>query len=126
MLSVLTALASAIVMGLVLVLVGRRSGDAALRGIPGWVAFVAGVLSLISVAVPLLTSWFGIGTGNGERAVGWPVGISMTLGLVGVAAGSYAVFHQDRRWQVWVGLVTSGLVGLFWVIFAVGELVYPH
>ena len=33
---------------------------------------------------------------------------------------------HDRRWQLWAGLVLSGLPMLFWVAFVVAEFVTPH
>ena len=50
----------------------------------------------------------------------------MALGLVGLVSAIYAMVRRDRSWRMWVGLVTAGLVAMFWLMFVVGELIFPH
>jgi hypothetical protein len=51
---------------------------------------------------------------------------SMALGLVGLVSAIYAAVRRDRSWRMWVGLATGGLVATFWLLFVVGESVFPH
>ena len=56
----------------------------------------------------------------------WLFPVSMALGLIGLLSAIYALVRRDRSWRMWLGLVTGGLVVVFWLLFAVGELVFPH
>jgi hypothetical protein len=51
---------------------------------------------------------------------------TIALGLVGLVVAVYALLRRERSWRVWAGLVTSGLVMLFWLVFLIGELTWPH
>ncbi|MFZ0530629.1 MAG: hypothetical protein WAL91_08845 [Propionicimonas sp.] len=97
---------------------GRRSGEQ-VSVTPGWVSSACGSLGVVALATAMIGSWVG---DFGD----WMFPASITLGLVGLVAGGYAAARGDRSWRIWVGLITSGLVMAFWILFAVGEVVYPH
>ncbi len=106
---------------------GRRSGDSHPPKAPGWVSVVCGAMGVLAVVTPMVDSWLAEdGVDRVGQVAPWLFPASMTLGLVGLASGIYALVRRDRSWRMWAGLVTGGLVMAFWVLFVVGELVYPH
>ena len=118
--------AAALVVG-GLILVDRNSSDRDLQRAPGWVSFVSGTLGLLAVLTPMVDSWLQPDGVDGVGKVApWLFPASMAFGLVGLASGIYAAVRRDRSWRMWVGLVTGGLVAMFWLLFVVGELVFPH
>lgn len=127
MLSALVAMLATILVVAVLMLSRRRSTGPALAATPGWVASIAGTLGFLALATPVVDSWLaGGGAGTVGVAAPWLPPASMTLGLVGLATGIYALRGHDRSWRTWVGLVAGGLVTAFWAAFAIGEALYPH
>jgi len=90
-----------------------------------WAVLVTGVLALLAVAVPMLLSW---APGTGEATVGlrWVLPASIALGLVALAAGVYAAIAGTRSWRTWLGLACGAVVTAFWIVFAIGEFLYPH
>jgi 4-amino-4-deoxy-L-arabinose transferase-like glycosyltransferase len=50
---------------------------------------------------------------------------AIALPAAGVLFGAGRLVFGDRRWQSWLGLVLAALPALFWVAFAVGELLGP-
>ena len=55
------------------------------------------------------------------------VSIAVAIGLVASAAGLRAVIHdRERAVLLFVVLVPLLLVTLFWVVFAAGEVLFPH
>ncbi|MCC6496463.1 MAG: hypothetical protein IT193_09410 [Propionibacteriaceae bacterium] len=127
MLSALVAILAAVLVVAVLMLGRRRSRSPALAATPGWVAFGAGTLGFLALAIPVVNSWLaGGGAGTVGVAAPWLPPASITLGLVGLATGIYAIRDHDRSWRTWVGLVAGGLVTAFWAAFAIAEALYPH
>jgi len=118
--------AAALVLG-GLILVDRSSPDRGLPRAPGWVSFVSGTLGLLAVLTPMVDSWLlPDGVDRVGKVAPWLFPASMALGLVGLVSAIYAMVRRDRSWRMWVGLVTAGLVATFWLMFVVGELVFPH
>jgi 4-amino-4-deoxy-L-arabinose transferase-like glycosyltransferase len=50
---------------------------------------------------------------------------AIALPVAGVVFGTGRLALGDRRWQTWLGLVLASAPALFWVAFAIGELVGP-
>lgn len=98
----------------------------------GWWAVAIAVLAIAWAALfPSLMSPLS------ERLHGTPFrwlsggreGLTFAL-LLGVVAGALALramvaFH-DRARLLWLALIPSLLMTLFWLIFAIGEVVSPH
>lgn len=68
--------------------------------------------------------------GRGDK-----LGVEMGFGLV--AFSLILVFFAlrksiasyklgERSWAMWLGLVPSILIGLFWIFMIAGEILYPH
>jgi hypothetical protein len=117
-------LAGAAIAGLVIG--ARRRG--ATGAAPPWLeaaVLVIGALALFALALPLLLSW-APATGDAEPWLRWVLPASIAFGLVAVATGGYAVIAGRRSWRTWVGLACGAVVTAFWIVFAVGELLYPH
>ncbi|MGB7962016.1 MAG: hypothetical protein WCF12_03520 [Propionicimonas sp.] len=126
--ALVAVLAAGLVVGaLILGDSGRRSGDSEPSNAPGWVSLVCGALGVLAVVTPMVDSWLAEdGVDRVGKVAPWLFPASMTLGAVGLATGIYALVRRDRTWRLWAGLATSGLVMAFWLLFVVGELVYPH
>ncbi len=68
--------------------------------------FVAGVLGLMDTNVAVIPS--------------------LALPFAGLVFGIGRVVRGDRCWQSWLGLALAAVPGLFWIAFAIAELVMPH
>jgi hypothetical protein len=60
-----------------------------------------------------------------------PVGMSSVLLEIGLAVaaivtGIVALWRGDRSWLTIVGAVLALLIGGFWILFALAEVVVPH
>lgn len=51
---------------------------------------------------------------------------SLALPFAGVVFGIGRMAQGDRNWQSIAGLTLAAIPGLFWIVFAVGELAVPH
>jgi fumarate reductase subunit C len=124
--SVLVAFVTTIVV-LVVLVIGLRSAGTRSPLIAGWISFGASTLAVVAVVVPLVASRLPRDdTYQAGTVVTWLPLLSMTLGLMGLATGVFALVRGERSWRSWVGLVTGALVTLFWLAFAFGDLLFPH
>ncbi len=115
------ALVLGIVLGSFLLLVTRRrksaEGEPASRSAAlAWV-----VLALGAAAVAVFALGF---TPLGTRGI--LLSVSIALAFAAVASGLGGVIRGDRRWPIWLGLAIALVPAVFWVVFAVGEVVTPH
>ena len=89
-----------------------------------WAAVVVGLL------LPSMTSWFGpLQERLGRR--GLPTGSSLVfveilLAVLAFVFGVLAVRRKDRAWLLLASFVVVVLIGGFWVVFALGEVLAPH
>lgn len=92
-----------------------------------FIAFLSGPLLGISAAiiVPFVSksSW-------GDTA-GVITGFSMMILMVGVIITSLilsinALRKGERSWGVWLAFAFSSLSVLFWILFIIGEFLFPH
>lgn len=92
-----------------------------------FIAILSGPILGVSAAliVPFVskTSW-------GDKAgqiVGFSVMIAMFVTIIATLILSIKAFASgERSWGVWLALAFSGLSVLFWTMFIVGELLFPH
>ncbi|MBI4901295.1 MAG: hypothetical protein HY829_12575 [Actinobacteria bacterium] len=126
MVSGLVAFVTTIIV-LVVLVIGLRSAGTRSPLVAAWISFVTGTLAALTVAVPLVTSGLPReDTYQPLTVVAWLPLLSMTLGLMGLATGVFALVRGERLWRTWVGLVTGALVTLFWLVFAFGDVLFPH
>ncbi len=85
----------------------------------GWSVVGLGAVALVAIAPGLLAILI---PGEGSFSPAF----SIPLGIGGVVAGLGAVRKHYRTWQVWVGLGLGSIPVLFWTLFAIGEILYPH
>ena len=52
--------------------------------------------------------------------------VSIPLAIGCVVCGIGAMLKSYRTWRVWLGLVLGAVPVLFWIVFAIGEILYPH
>lgn len=89
-----------------------------------WAVVVVGLL------LPSMTSWFGpLQERLGRR--GLPTGSSLVsveivLAVVAITLGVVALLRKDRAWLLVGSFAIAVLVGGFWMLFVLGELVSPH
>jgi hypothetical protein len=89
-----------------------------------WAVVVVGLL------LPSVTSWFGpLQERLGRR--GLPTGSSLVsveivLAVVTITLGAVALLRKDRAWLLVGSFAIAVLVGGFWMLFVLGELVSPH
>lgn len=104
---------------IVLLLAGR--GVSAADGRPqrptalGWSALILGAVAAASTASMFTTMFEGL-----------TPRISIAAAVAGAILAIGALVKRDRHWPTWVGLVASAVPALFWVAFAVGEVLFPH
>jgi hypothetical protein len=105
------------------ILVGIIIGMLIVQFVPqnvlGWVVIGLGAVAfvfIIPVFVAILTH---------SDTTFSPV-ISIPLGVGCVISGISAVRKNYRTWQVWLGLGLGSIPVLFWIAFAIGEILYPH
>ncbi len=121
-------IAAALVLGaLILHDRSRRDPGPGVPALAGWIAFACGITGALAVTVPMVGSWLAVGgVDQLGKVAPWLLPASITLGLVSLTAGVYAVGRRDRSWWAWTGLVTGGLVTGFWLLFLLGEVLTPH
>jgi len=117
-------LAGAVVAALVIGVRRRGAAEPAPAWL-GWAVLAAGVAGVLALLAPLVQSWASPAD-QAAAGIRWVLPASITLGLVSLAAGLYAVTAGARSWRTWTGLACGALVTAFWLVFAAGELLYPH
>ena len=105
------------------ILVGIIIGVLVVRFVPqnmlGWVVVGLGAVAfvfIIPVFVAILTH---------SDTTFFPV-ITIPLSVSCVISGIAAVRMNYRTWQVWLGLGLGSMPILFWIVFGIGEILYPH
>lgn len=56
------------------------------------------------------------------------LGVIIAFGLVIITVILFVKKYKlgERSWVLWVGFITACLVGIFWILFIAGELLFPH
>lgn len=85
----------------------------------GWVVIGLGAMALILIIPGLVVILIP------RNAMFNPV-LTIPLGVSCVVSGIGAMRKNIRNWQVWLGLGLGSIPVLFWIVFAIGELIYPH
>lgn len=80
---------------------------------------------------PLLVSRLAPGLRNVKHPFPVPLGfcgagLELLLALAAFGVGAAAIRQGQRSWMVLVALAVAVLVGGFWLLFAVGEVLWPH
>lgn len=85
----------------------------------GWLVLGLGAVALaliipvfISILIPFDLGFF-------------PV-LTLPLGIVCLISGSGSIRNSYRPWQVLLGMGLGAIPILFWIVFGIGELLYPH
>ena len=106
---------SGIVLGaLALLLTSKRAA------LLGWLVLGFGALALLAI----LPSFFSIimSADFGLNPV-----FSIGLGVACVIAGAGSILlKRSRSWQVWLGLGLGLIPVLFWKVFILAEILFPH
>ena len=99
-------------------------------GVGWWAVGLAWSVVLVGLLLPSMTSWFGPFQ---ERLGRWglPTGSSLVsveivLAVAAVTLGVLALVRKDRAWLLVGSFALGVLVGGFWVLFVVAEVVSPH
>ncbi len=85
----------------------------------GWAVLALGAIALTFIIPVLVSILF-------PFDVSFVPVLSMPFGLAGLIAGIGSALKGYRPWQVWFGLAFGAIPILFWFLFAIGELLYPH
>jgi hypothetical protein len=85
----------------------------------GWLALSLGALAFLSILPVFIAILAQTDTGF------FPV-VSIPLSIACVISGVDAIRKHHRPWQVWTGVALGIIPLLFWIVFAVGEVIYPH
>jgi hypothetical protein len=103
----------------------------------GWVLLVATGRKKDAQAMPAVKpAWLSLAMGSAAAAVFAvamigpvrnPFLMFTAIGLptAAVVLGGGRLARGDRRWQIWLGFIFGLLPALFWVAFAIGEVVMP-
>lgn len=54
------------------------------------------------------------------------VALSLALVFLALKSSIKAYLLGERSWVMWLGLISSMAIGLFWIMMIVGELAFPH
>lgn len=99
----------------------------------GWWAFCLGITSVgWGVLLPTLPESLiaiGIATEGGPFPI--PVGFSglileLIVAISALTVGVLAVRRGERSWLTLAGFVPAIVIGGFWILFALGEVLVPH
>jgi len=105
------------------IIIGVIIGVLVVRFVPqnglGWVVFGLGAMALIFI-IPGLVAILIPGDAMFSPAFTIPLGIGCVVSGIG------ALRKNNRTWQVWLGLGLGSIPVLFWLAFAIGEILYPH
>ena len=96
-----------------LLLLSRRHKEASW---PSWTLLGVGAVALVLFAVGMLKLM-------DYRFAAIP---ALAVPFAGLVFGIGLVAGGDRRWQAWLGLTLAAVPALFWIVFAIGEIVVPH
>ncbi len=77
----------------------------------GWLSLVFGVIAATAFVFGMFTK-----TGIGANLV------SISSAFATLVVGIGAILRHDRRWPTWAGLVAGVIPGVFWLAFAVGNM----
>ncbi|MBN1934835.1 MAG: hypothetical protein JW934_09230 [Anaerolineae bacterium] len=77
----------------------------------GWLTLAFGVIATTAFVFGMFTK-----TGIGGNLVS--ISSASTTIIVGIGA----ILRHDRRWPTWVGLVAGVIPGVFWIAFAIGNM----
>lgn len=92
-----------------------------------WTAMGLGLIALLMVLAGLIGPALASVLGPGARVVrAFPAALSITFAFAAVVAAVGAIVKHDRRWPTWAALALGGTPAVFWIAFAVGELLFPH
>ncbi|NTU88796.1 MAG: hypothetical protein HGA54_02665 [Actinobacteria bacterium] len=123
-----------IILGVLALVVTRRKkaseGEAPVKdGALQWVVLVFGILAIASLAGAMLNKFiarlFGVGFGLILSELNL-YNVSIALAFAAVIAGIGGLVRGERRWPMWVGTILAVVPALIWLVFAVGEFLYPH
>ncbi len=98
----------------------------------GWWSLWLGLATVIwGLSFPMLTRLLGPSLRNTELRFPVPIGftgalLELVVALAAFGAGIAAVGKGQRSWAVLVALAAAILVGGFWILFALGEVLWPH
>ena len=105
------------------IIIGIIIGVLVVRFVPqnalGWVVVGLGAMALVFIIPGLVTILI-----PGDTM--FSPAFTIPLGVGGLVSGLGAVRKNYRTWQVWLGLGLSLIPVLFWIAFAIGEILYPH
>ncbi len=85
----------------------------------GWLVLVCGALATVFITPVLVSILF-------PFDVAFTPIISVPLALASLIPGLALATKHYRPWQVWLGLGLAAIPLIFWIIFAIGEILYPH
>ena len=104
-------------------IVGIILGMLVVRFVPlkvlGWVVVGLGAVALAFIIPGLIAILI-----PGDAMFSPAVTIPLSVGCV--VSGIGAVRKNYRPWQVWLGLGLGIIPLLFWIVFAIGEILFPH
>jgi hypothetical protein len=99
----------------------------------GWWAFWLGIASVAwGILLPSLPQLLrAAGGGAAGRPIPVPVGLTsvtleFALAVSALAVGIVALKKGERSWLTLAGFVPAIIVGGFWILFALGEVLSPH
>ena len=105
------------------IIIGIIIGVLVVRFVPqnalGWVVVGLGAIALVFI-IPGLVAILIPGDAMLSPAFTIPLGVGCVVSGIG------AVRKNNRTWQVWLGLGLGSIPVLFWIAFAIGEVLYPH
>lgn len=77
----------------------------------GWLTLAFGIIAATAFVFGMFTK-----TGIGGNLV------SISSACTTIIVGSRAILRHDRCWPTWVGLVAGVIPGVFWIAFAIGNM----
>jgi hypothetical protein len=99
----------------------------------GWWAFWLGIATIVWGL--LLTSLPGLVRTLAERSENFrfpvPVGFSggvleLILAIAAIVTGAISIKRGERSWLMLLTFALTVIIGGFWILFALGEVLYPH
>ncbi len=104
-------------------IIGIILGVLVVRFVPqnmlGWVVIGLGTIALVFI-IPGLVALLIPGDAMISPAITIPLGVGCVVSGIGALRKNY------RTWQVWLGLGLGSIPILFWIVFSIGEILYPH
>lgn len=109
-----------LLLGVAVLALGRRAAAAGQPAsgttTPAWLTLGFGLVALVAFA-----GGTGFGSGPGNSALGW-LNLSIALGFAAVVAGIGLLRRGVRGWPIWAGLLAGLIPAIFWIWFALGNL----